>query len=190
MSRNAGFTDQVGALRSQEGQARHLGLPRHRPEALCTCSLAHIRRSGIQAGLSTTGTWSDLLFWIFWGDFQVVELDFLYPSEGIHRRWDSGYRITGHGCHLGPGSLCAQHPAAPPRGRSAGDPAHLRLPQHACGRCHTAPWPPSRLSRPHFKLAAPASCCSPSLLCPLVWLGPLSLLDATGSKSGALVVLR
>ncbi|KAG6630092.1 hypothetical protein CIPAW_14G131300 [Carya illinoinensis] len=25
---------------------------------------------------------------------QVVELDFLYPSEGIHRRWDSGYRIT------------------------------------------------------------------------------------------------
>lgn len=25
---------------------------------------------------------------------QVVELDFLYPSEGIHRRWDGGYRIT------------------------------------------------------------------------------------------------
>ncbi|KAK9923456.1 hypothetical protein M0R45_031875 [Rubus argutus] len=25
---------------------------------------------------------------------QVVELDFLYPSEGIHRRWDSGYSIT------------------------------------------------------------------------------------------------
>jgi hypothetical protein len=23
-----------------------------------------------------------------------VELDFLYPSEGIHRRWDGGYRIT------------------------------------------------------------------------------------------------
>jgi len=23
-----------------------------------------------------------------------VELDFLYPSEGIHRRWDNGYRIT------------------------------------------------------------------------------------------------
>ncbi len=23
-----------------------------------------------------------------------MELDFLYPSEGIHRRWDSGYRIT------------------------------------------------------------------------------------------------
>jgi hypothetical protein len=26
--------------------------------------------------------------------FQVVELDFLYPSEGIHRRWEHGYRIT------------------------------------------------------------------------------------------------
>nr|GEW57454.1 casein kinase 1-like protein HD16 [Tanacetum cinerariifolium] len=25
---------------------------------------------------------------------QVVELDFLYPSEGIHCRWESGYRIT------------------------------------------------------------------------------------------------
>lgn len=25
---------------------------------------------------------------------QVVELDFLYPSEGLHRRWESGYRIT------------------------------------------------------------------------------------------------
>ena len=23
-----------------------------------------------------------------------MELDFLYPSEGIHRRWESGYRIT------------------------------------------------------------------------------------------------
>lgn len=24
----------------------------------------------------------------------MVELDFLYPSEGIHKRWDYGYRIT------------------------------------------------------------------------------------------------
>ena len=24
----------------------------------------------------------------------MVELDFLYPSDGIHRRWESGYRIT------------------------------------------------------------------------------------------------
>ena len=28
---------------------------------------------------------------LYW---QVVEIDFLYPSEGIHRRWESGYRIT------------------------------------------------------------------------------------------------
>lgn len=27
-------------------------------------------------------------------NFQTVELDFLYPSEGIHKRWDAGYRIT------------------------------------------------------------------------------------------------
>ncbi|KAI7728305.1 hypothetical protein M8C21_019824, partial [Ambrosia artemisiifolia] len=26
--------------------------------------------------------------------YKVVELDFLYPSEGIHRRWENGYRIT------------------------------------------------------------------------------------------------
>ncbi|GJN24643.1 hypothetical protein PR202_gb12396 [Eleusine coracana subsp. coracana] len=26
--------------------------------------------------------------------YKVVELDFLYPSEGIHRRWETGYRIT------------------------------------------------------------------------------------------------
>lgn len=32
--------------------------------------------------------------WTFHSPCQVVELDFLYPSEGIHRRWDSGYRIT------------------------------------------------------------------------------------------------
>ncbi|MFS7971130.1 hypothetical protein Hanom_Chr09g00829081 [Helianthus anomalus] len=25
---------------------------------------------------------------------QVVELDLLYPSEGMHKRWDVGYRIT------------------------------------------------------------------------------------------------
>ena len=27
-------------------------------------------------------------------NIQVVELDFLYPSEGIHLRWETGYRIT------------------------------------------------------------------------------------------------
>lgn len=38
------------------------------------------------------GCWSDL-FRVH-VILQVVELDFLYPSEGIHRRWDAGYRIT------------------------------------------------------------------------------------------------
>lgn len=33
-------------------------------------------------------------FLIFYFLMQVVELDFLYPSEGIHRRWENGYRIT------------------------------------------------------------------------------------------------
>lgn len=28
------------------------------------------------------------------GSMQCVELDFQYASEGIHRRWDSGFRIT------------------------------------------------------------------------------------------------
>lgn len=27
-------------------------------------------------------------------DVSVVELDFLYPSEGIHRRWSCGFCIT------------------------------------------------------------------------------------------------
>ncbi|KAL7264325.1 hypothetical protein ACSBR1_002303 [Camellia fascicularis] len=32
---------------------------------------------------------------MFWTDlYQVVELHFLYPSEGIHRRWENGFRIT------------------------------------------------------------------------------------------------
>ena len=30
----------------------------------------------------------------FWVHLQVVELDFLYPSEGVHQRWDGGFRIT------------------------------------------------------------------------------------------------
>ena len=27
---------------------------------------------------------------------QVIELDFLYPSEGIHRRWDEGECLNKH----------------------------------------------------------------------------------------------
>ena len=61
------------------------------------------------SGYSEQVRWDDFLlflhFLIFRFDFwfikspiylclQVVELDFLYPSEGVHRRWDGGYRIT------------------------------------------------------------------------------------------------
>jgi hypothetical protein len=31
---------------------------------------------------------------VFKTAMQCVELDFQYPSEGIHRRWDAGFRIT------------------------------------------------------------------------------------------------
>lgn len=37
---------------------------------------------------------SNWLCFLFCYAMQVVELDFLYPSEGIHRRWENGYRIT------------------------------------------------------------------------------------------------
>ena len=38
--------------------------------------------------------WNRILMTFLGGHLQVVELDFLYPSEGIHKRWDNGYRIT------------------------------------------------------------------------------------------------
>jgi hypothetical protein len=38
-------------------------------------------------------TWLGLYLWLCtW--LQCVELDFQYASEGIHRRWDAGFRIT------------------------------------------------------------------------------------------------
>ena len=48
----------------------------------------------IAVRLSITALISFCTHWILLSCFQVVELDFLYPSEGIHRRWDAGYRIT------------------------------------------------------------------------------------------------
>lgn len=44
--------------------------------------------------LSIELSFSILVFPYVVSHFQVVELDFLYPSEGIHWRWDSGHRIT------------------------------------------------------------------------------------------------
>ncbi|CAI5975790.1 unnamed protein product [Closterium sp. NIES-65] len=46
---------------------------------------------------------------------QVVELDFLYPSEGIHRRWDMGI-ASQPPLHVGPGCLPSQCAAQTTRG--------------------------------------------------------------------------
>jgi len=40
----------------------------------------------------------------------VVELDFLYPSEGIHKRWDNGYRITATAATLDQSALILSIP--------------------------------------------------------------------------------
>jgi len=37
---------------------------------------------------------SGKLIYICYKPAQCVELDFQYASEGIHRRWDAGFRIT------------------------------------------------------------------------------------------------
>ncbi|GJM93164.1 hypothetical protein PR202_ga09695 [Eleusine coracana subsp. coracana] len=65
-----------------------------------------VRYASVHAHLGRTGSRRDdleslaytLVFLLRgrlpWQGYQVVELDFLYPSEGIHKRWDHGYRIT------------------------------------------------------------------------------------------------
>ncbi|RYQ93236.1 hypothetical protein Ahy_B09g099504 isoform E [Arachis hypogaea] len=114
MSRNAGFSDQVveldflypseGIHRRWDGgyritataatldqSALILSIPRRKPgdetqETLRTSQFpsTHVKEK-----------WSKNLYLacLCYGR-TVVELDFLYPSEGIHRRWDGGYRIT------------------------------------------------------------------------------------------------
>ena len=46
---------------------------------------------------------------------QVVELDFLYPSEGIHKRWDNGYRITAMGATMDQSALILSKPRRRPK---------------------------------------------------------------------------
>lgn len=53
-----------------------------------------------------------LAFWYLC--FQVVELDFLYPSEGIHKRWDSGYRITSTAANIDQSALVLSVPKRRP----------------------------------------------------------------------------
>lgn len=47
--------------------------------------------------------------------WQVVELDFLYPSEGVHRRWDNGYRITAMAATMDQSALILSMPRRRPR---------------------------------------------------------------------------
>lgn len=67
MSRNAGFSEQVIVI-------------------------CHLFLKGKSDELFRKKNYLDLV--ILFICIQVVELDFLYPSEGIHRRWDRGFRIT------------------------------------------------------------------------------------------------
>lgn len=43
-----------------------------------------------------------------------MELDFLYPSEGIHRRWDKGYRITSTAATIDQAALILSIPSSKP----------------------------------------------------------------------------
>ena len=44
-----------------------------------------------------------------------MELDFLYPSEGVHRRWDNGYRITAMAATVDQSALLLSMPRRRPR---------------------------------------------------------------------------
>ena len=55
-----------------------------------------------------------VFFWDFCLHLQVVELDFLYPSEGIHKRWDSGYRITSTAANIDQSALVLSVPKRRP----------------------------------------------------------------------------
>lgn len=43
-----------------------------------------------------------------------MELDFLYPSEGIHKRWANGYRITAMAATLDQAALILSVPRRRP----------------------------------------------------------------------------
>ncbi|GAB4816588.1 hypothetical protein N2152v2_003634 [Parachlorella kessleri] len=80
MSRNAGFVDQVRGMDSY---------------GIC-CLLVISRSAGFVDQVRGVDSYG--ICWVMSRSTgfvdQCVELDFQYPSEGIHRRWDAGYRIT------------------------------------------------------------------------------------------------
>lgn len=57
-----------------------------RPGTFCFSSCSIFNPAKLQTVLHKS--------YFFFFELKVVELDFLYPSEGIHRRWENGYRIT------------------------------------------------------------------------------------------------
>ena len=88
---------------------------------------------------------------------QVVELDFQYPSEGIHKRWDGGYRIT----------AMASTPDQVWRGGVWGAGCELRCSVDvACDRCS---WGVCRRERLRCAWPAPcppaSACLHPPLMC-------------------------
>jgi hypothetical protein len=90
MSRNAGYIDQVGLA------AAHLAcwlpcLPSH--TGIYSTGGAHLHSKSHQPALSM-GSRSCCHHEVAGLPLQCVELDFQYASEGIHRRWDAGFRIT------------------------------------------------------------------------------------------------
>lgn len=86
---------------------------------------------------------------------QVVELDFQYPSEGIHKRWDGGYRITALAStpDQARSSRRRRWPHAPLCVRSVALVLHRRAePSLAAGWCAPVAGP-SEAGRPHLPAA-------------------------------------
>jgi hypothetical protein len=103
MSRNAGFTDQVHelfVLIAHCAQGSHSALYfSSRLTSIVEIFFSRVDIWGEKQIFMNVylKCWSEHgKIWNWRNHFilQVVELDFLYPSEGIHQRWDNGYRIT------------------------------------------------------------------------------------------------
>ncbi|XP_042958238.1 uncharacterized protein LOC122293861 [Carya illinoinensis] len=106
MSCNAGFSDRVEFCLFYVQTYSVLN-------SIFLCSYKNVVKPRVETSWQTNRsyfqhcffTFEDKLAWLLFSPpgsltyavtalYKVVELDFLYPSEGIHRCWDSGYRIT------------------------------------------------------------------------------------------------
>ncbi|GKD53012.1 hypothetical protein Tco_1286399 [Tanacetum coccineum] len=97
---------------------------------------------------------------------QVVELDFLYPSEDIHRRWDNGYRITSIAVICDQTALILSVPR-----RKPGDEMQETL--------RTSQFPSTHIKEKWAKNLYPACICY----------GSTCVLDSCGGRSGGAVVV-